>query len=47
LSYIGGLFGTIAILLFLVKVYNGFSFEIALGAEILRSKNEKDEATLK
>jgi hypothetical protein len=36
LSYIGGLFGTIAICLFLVNIYNSYSFEIAMGSYLFK-----------
>lgn len=39
LSYIGGLFGTIAICLMLINVYNSYSFEITLGGHLFRSKD--------
>ncbi len=37
----GGLFGTIAIALFIVNAYNGHSFEITLGAYLFHCKDEK------
>ena len=36
LSYIGGLFGTIAICLFFVNLYNSYSFEIAMGGYLYK-----------
>lgn len=41
LSYIGGLFGTLTICLFIVKIYNNYAFEINLGA-ILYKKDDKE-----
>lgn len=41
LSYIGGLFGTIAICLFIVRIYNEHSFEINLGAALYKHDEEK------
>jgi hypothetical protein len=32
LSYIGGLFGTLVACLFVLKVYNGYSFELMIGS---------------
>lgn len=36
LSYIGGLFGTIAIMLFIVGVYNGYSYEISMAGYLYK-----------
>ena len=36
LSYIGGLFGTIAICLFLINMYNCYSFEILMGEYLMK-----------
>jgi hypothetical protein len=36
LSYIGGLFGTIAICLFLINIYNSYSFEITMGGYLFK-----------
>jgi hypothetical protein len=36
LSYIGGLFGTIAILLFIVSIYNGYSYEISMAGYLFK-----------
>lgn len=47
LSYIGGLFGTIAICLFIVNAYNGHSFEINLGSYLFKVKDETSENVLK
>lgn len=35
-SYIGGLFGTIAICLFMVNIYNSYSFEILMGSYLFK-----------
>lgn len=41
LSYVGGLLGTVAFSLFIVKTYNSNSFEITLGAYLFQSKDEQ------
>ena len=46
LAYIGGLFGTVAICLFIVSVYNGYSFEINL-AGYLYKKDDPSSNTYK
>ncbi len=47
LSYIGGLFGTIAICLFLVNVYNSYSFEITMGGYLFKPDDHDMEKQLK
>lgn len=42
LSYVGGLLGTVAFSLFIVKTYNSNSFEITLGAYLFQSKDEQE-----
>jgi len=37
LSYIGGLFGTIAIIFYIINVYNSYSYEVALGSSLLKA----------
>lgn len=41
LSYIGGLFGTLTMLLFVVKVYNNYAFEINLGAVLYKKDGQE------
>jgi hypothetical protein len=40
LSYIGGLFGTIAICLFFIGVYNSYSFEITMGGYLFKPDDD-------
>lgn len=47
LSYIGGLFGTIAICLFLVNIYNSYSFEIAMGSYLFKPNDHNMQKQLK
>ena len=47
MSYIGGLFGTIAICLFLVNVYNSYSFEITIGGYLYKPDDEQMGKQLK
>lgn len=45
LSYLGGLFGTIAIALFIVNVYNSYSFEMTLGGVLYRPEGESGDSS--
>jgi hypothetical protein len=47
LSYIGGLFGTIAICLFLVNLYNSYSFEILMGEYLFKPDDDNMRKGLK
>lgn len=47
LSYIGGLFGTIAICFFLVNVYNSYSFEITMGEFLFKPGDDNMRKGLK
>jgi hypothetical protein len=47
LSYIGGLFGTIAICLFLVNIYNSYSFEILMGGYLFKPDDDNMKKELK
>jgi len=42
LAYIGGLFGTITIAVFLVKIYNEYSFEISMASYLYDKKDNTD-----
>jgi hypothetical protein len=43
LAYIGGLFGTISIALFLVSIYNEYSFELAIAGYLYKNNDEEKE----
>jgi hypothetical protein len=47
LSYIGGLFGTIAICFFFVNIYNSYSFEITMGGYLFKPDDEQMGKRLK
>ncbi len=47
LSYVGGLFGTIAICLFLANTYNSYSFEILMGDYLFKPEDENMSKQLK
>lgn len=47
LSYIGGLFGTIAICLFLANVYNSYSFQILMGGYLFKPDDANMQKQLK